>query len=459
MALDRLSPDDAAILRLESAAVTGHTCKVIVLEPDGGAPGLEELRRHVEGRLWRVPRARRRVAATPLRLGAPVWVDDPGFEISAHLTARPAPPDGDLRAVVAELMAQRLDHTRPLWHMDLVGPLPDGSAAIVWRIHHAMADGMTALRLGAAMLWDHGAATAEDPGPPWLPERPPSRRQLLRAAVAERAAAAAGALAGAARAATHPRRLLGGARRLSELPTALRRQLRPLRGESPLASHISAAREVGFVGVPMEDLRRAERAARERLGVHVTINDLLLAAVGGGIRHWLQDERLPLDPMRVKVPVSLHRPGEGEEVANRDSFLFCDLPCDEHDPDRRLARITSEAETAKQEHDAEELYSFFHGLSHLGPLGRAGVRLASSPREFSLAVSNVPGPREQIYVLGRPVRELYSIAEPADRHALRIAAISCGGTMGLGLCTDPTVLHSLDRLATGLERSFDELLA
>jgi hypothetical protein len=189
----------------------------------------------------------------------------------------------------------------------------------------------------------------------------------------------------------------------------------------------------------------------------VTINDLLLAAVAGGIRHWLEDERLPLDPMRVKVPVSLHRPDEGEEVANRDSFLFLDLPCDQDDPDRRLARITAEAETAKADHDADALYSFFHGLSHLGPLGRAGVKLASSPHEFSLAVSNVPGPREQIYVMGRPVREVYSLAEPADRHALRVTGLSCAGTMRIGLCTDPAVLHSLDRLAAGLDQAFDEL--
>jgi diacylglycerol O-acyltransferase len=165
---------------------------------------------------------------------------------------------------------------------------------------------------------------------------------------------------------------------------------------------------------------------------------------------------MPLDPMRVKVPVSLHRPGEGD-VANRDSFLFLDLPCDEADPDRCLARITTEAEAAKDDHDADALYSFFHGLAHLGPLGRAGVKLASGPHEFSLSVSNVPGPRDPVYVLGRRVSELYSLAEPADRHALRVAAVSCAGTIGVGLCTDPTVLHGLDRLAEGLERSFDEL--
>jgi WS/DGAT/MGAT family acyltransferase len=457
--LDRLGPDDAAILKLESAAITGHTCKVLVLEPGSERhPLLEELRAQVDGRLWREPRARRRVARTPLDLAPPVWVDDPDFDVDAHVGARPPAAGESLEACVAELMAQRLDHSKPLWHMDMVGPLADGSTAIVWRIHHAMADGMTCLRLGAEMLWDHDSSADRDPGPPWLPERPPTPRRMLSGALADRASAAGDAVLDAGRALTHPRRLVGSAHRLSELPGALRRELRPLPGDSPLGGHISGRREVAFVSRPLAELKRAEARKRESLGVHVTINDLLLAAVAGAIRHWLEDERLPLDPMRVKVPVSLHRPEEGAEVANRDSFLFLDLPCDQGDPDRRLARITSEAETAKEDHDADALYSFFHGLSHLGPLGRAGVKLASSPHEFSLAVSNVPGPREQLYVMGRPVRELYSIAEPADRHALRVSAISCAGTMRIGLCTDPTHLHGLDRLAAGLDRSFDELL-
>jgi WS/DGAT/MGAT family acyltransferase len=457
--LDRLSPDDAAILRLESAAITGHTCKVLILEPGpSGPPSLEELRRHVEGRLWRVPRARRRLARTPFRVAPPVWIDDADFEIAAQVTACPLASGEPLRGLVAELMSQRLEHSRPLWHMNLVGPLDDGTTVIVWRIHHAMADGMTCLRLGAAMLWDRESAPIEDPGPPWLPERPPTSRHLLAQALGERARALSSAMRDAGRAAIHPRRLVGEAGRLSELPGALRRQLRPIGSASPLAGHISAAREVAFVGRPLEDLIAAEQQDRRRLGLHVTINDLLLAAVAGGIRHWLEDERLALEPMRVKVPVSLHRPDEGGDVANRDSFLFLDLPCDEPDSGRRLERITAEAETAKEDQDAAALYHFFHGLSHLGPLGRAGVRLASSPHEFSLAVSNVPGPRDTLYVMGRPVRELYSIAEPADRHALRVSALSCAGTLQVGLCTDPTHLHGLDRLAAGLDRSFDELL-
>ena len=120
----------------------------------------------------------------------------------------------------------------------------------------------------------------------------------------------------------------------------------------------------------------------------MTINDLLLAAVAGGIRHWLEDERLPLDPMRVKVPVSLHRPDEGEEVANRDSFLFLDLPCDQDDPDRRLARITAEAETAKADHDADGAVLV---LSRpLAPRPARQGRGASSPPARTSSASRSP---------------------------------------------------------------------
>ncbi|MEK6251545.1 MAG: wax ester/triacylglycerol synthase domain-containing protein [Actinomycetota bacterium] len=232
---DRLSPDDAAILKLESTAITGHTCKVLVLEPGPkGPPALEQLRRHVDSRLWRAPRARRRVAQTPLGLAPPVWVDDPGFEIAAQVTASAA--DEPLQSTVAELMSQRLDHSRPLWHMDLVSPFDDGTTAIVWRIHHAMADGMTALRLGAEMLWDHESARVEDPGPPWLPERPPGRRGLLTGAIDDRASAVGGALLGAAQSMTHPRRLVGSARKLTELPGALRPSYGPCPATSRLPS-------------------------------------------------------------------------------------------------------------------------------------------------------------------------------------------------------------------------------
>ena len=74
-----------------------------------------------------------------------------------------------------------------------------------------------------------------------------------------------------------------------------------------------------------------------------------------------------------------------------------------------------------------------------------------------LSISNVPGPHDPVYLLGGEVSEIYTIAEPADRHVLRASVVSLAGTMFFGFCTDPDALTDLELIANGVERSVDEL--
>ena len=458
---ERLSFDDAQILRLESAAVTGHTCKIVVVEPrGGGAIGIEELRGHVAGRLGRVRRARQRVAFTPLRLARPAWVDDAAFDIREHV--RPYASEAQvsrvrLREIAAELMGERLDHTRPLWRMDLVGPLQGGGSAIVWRIHHCMADGVTAMRLGEQILWDPEPETGAAEPDRWTPDPEPSSLSLLVSDLGERAGDLARSLPSAARRAASPRGWAATARTAAALPRSLVRELTPLGSSSSLDRHIGRRRELAFTSHPLEELRAIEKAVGKRIGAHVTINDVVLAAITGALHGWLGSEGTA-EHLRAQIPVSMHsRDERPDALGNRDSFLFVDLPVHEPDPVRRLELINAETTVRKAAHDADALYAFFHALSRLGPVGREAVRAASGPREFSLSASNVPGPRAAIYVMGAPVAELYSIAEPADRHALRASAVSYSGTMHFGLCTDPDALAGLSGLAAGLDEAVEEL--
>jgi len=459
---ERLSGDDARILGLETAAITGHTCKVAVVEPHEEAGGIEidELRRHVAARLGAVRRCRQRVAFVPLGVAPPVWVDYPDFDIAEHVlpyeTGGAVGPD-QLREIAAELMAQRLDHTRPLWRMDLVGPLEGGGSAIVWRIHHCMADGVTAVRLGGQILWE-GAPEHQPPAPDrWRPEPEPSRLALLGSALAERGRELGRLVPSAARAVATPSRWAPDARSVARVPGALVRELTPLGSASPMDRHIGARRELAWATRSLDELKRIETAARERIGAHVTINDVVLAAVSGAIRRWLGNES-DGEQLRAQIPVSMHHRDERPDaLGNRDSFLFVDLPVHEPDPLRRVELINAETTIRKRAHDAEALYTFFHAVSRLGPVGREIIDAASGPREFSLSVSNVPGPRDPVYVLGRRVRELCSVAEPADRHALRVSALSCSGSMHFGLCTDPDALGGLAEVEAGIDEAIDEL--
>ena len=460
IALERLSAHDTRILRLESDAIAGHTLKLAIVEParDGEPLTVARVRDRVEARLGGLPRARQRLAPTPLRLAAPAWVDDSEFDIRNHV--RPAPQAVSERAQLIRLvggaMAERLDHARPLWCISVTGPLEDGRTALVIRIHHCLADGVSGLRMLSQLLWDSEDGNQPLVAQAWHPEPVPGKARLLAAGAGSRMRGIGGAVASGARAAASPRRWLQGGRELAALPATLRRELWPLGADTAFDRRIGGDREVAFTSCELDDLKRIEHAA----GGGVTVNDVVLAVVAGAIRRWLGTHHEATQVMRVQIPVSMHHRGEDPDgLGNRDSFLFCDLPVAEPDPRRRLAAINAETRSSKQHHDPDELYSFFHSLSHIRPLYRLASELASGPREFALSVSNVPGPREPVAVLGRRVAELYSVAEPADRHALRASAVSLAGRMGFGFCTDPGAVPGVAELADGLDASLEELRA
>lgn len=416
---DRLSADDAHILGLESAVISGHTLKLVVLEPSPGPLDLGALRTAVAERLSSEPRATQRIDASGPE---PRWTAAIAFDISDHIRRReePCATRADLWRAVSTLMSAHLDHERPLWTFDLIGPLDDGREAIAVRIHHAMADGIGAVRFLHDVLWDRHAEPA-----------PHGSRPGVRADSGQRS-------------------------RVDEvlrLPAAVHRELGHRGSRSPFDRPISAARELAFTVAPLSELKAIGASRPTR----ATVNDVLLGIVAGGLRSWLSAGDAALPRLRAQVPVSLHHRSEGAEVGNRDSFLNIDLPLAEADPLIRLDRIS--AETSKRKHldDADELFDLFHALGRVKRVGAAVQRLAGSAREFSLAISNVPGPRVPVSVSGRRVERLFSSSEPAVHHALRISAISCAGIVGIGLCTDPEALPDVARLAVAMEDAYAEL--
>jgi diacylglycerol O-acyltransferase / wax synthase len=418
---ERLGPEDLAILAAESATIAGHTCKTIVCE--GPAPDLDELRSRLVDRLAGAPRCCQCLSGEAA--GAASWVDDPSFSIADHVRAAPD-PDEPLLAAVARAMSTRLDRGRSLWDVELHTDVGDGRWALVWRVHHAMADGMTAMRWAADLFWDDAVEQPHGPAVPPMAE------------------AAAGARAGA----------VARSRALLKASLALARELRPSSAPGPFRGLVGARRQVAFVRCSLGDLRGVEHG----IGGGVTLNDVVLSVVAGGIRRWSDAVAVPVRAARVKVPVSMH---VGADAAgNRDSLLFVDLPVGEDDPLERLAQVNRETAERKSHHDADTLYATLEDLRRASPsLATLASRLLMSPHEFFVNVSNVRGPQSPLTVLGRPVQELYSVAEIAPRHPLRIAVTSLSGAMSFGLCADPELVTGLDVLAAGIEASISELVA
>jgi len=455
--IERLSPEDARILALESGPVVGHTCKVLIA--DGSGDTVQRLRRQIDDRIGLARRCRQRIAATPLRLAAPAWVDDPGFDVGRHVRSFPAdgPVTGDrLLEIVAQLMSERLPRDRPLWAIDVVEPLVDGRAAAIWRIHHALADGQATMAIGSALLWgDSPKPQAALPPPPTEPV--PGAATLALVAAADHAQALASAAARVGRGLASRRRWRESVAELRRAPGTISRELKPGGSPSPLDARIGRRRRVAFVDADLHEVHGTAHAA----GTGVTVNDLLLAIVAGGVRKWLEQRHGSLDALRVQVPVSMHRSDEEPgAVPNRDSFINVQLPLREEEPLRRLRAINEQTAARKATHDAEELYALFSDVAHVSKgLFRLAHRIASNPHVFALAISNVRGPDGTLYLAGERIREFYSLAEIAPHHALRVSAGSFGSRMSIGLSADADAVPDLPVLAEGIERSLRELTA
>ncbi|MCB1269727.1 MAG: wax ester/triacylglycerol synthase family O-acyltransferase, partial [Microthrixaceae bacterium] len=146
--MDRLNPLDAEFLHLEDDVTHLHIAGLSVFEPP--APDLDELIRLVASKLHLIPRYRQRVRSVPLELGRPVWVDAVDFDVRDHVgeAALPAPgDDAALSDLMADLMSRRLDRARPLWETRLVRGLDGDRWALVFKVHHAMVDGVSGVGL------------------------------------------------------------------------------------------------------------------------------------------------------------------------------------------------------------------------------------------------------------------------------------------------------------------------
>lgn len=422
-----LSAEDLSILALENETVAGHTCKVIVLgqriEPD-------LLRASIASRLDRAPELCMRLRDID---GAPCWVSDGPVDVDTHVvTVRGSVPlaPADLGTTVAGIFEQRLDRSRPLWRIDVVPELAGGRSALIWRIHHALADGATAMRIAEAVLWDEEPVGGARAG------QPPGRRGGPGHATTKGAHHHSGGVLAATREAPRP-------------------WLR-----SPFDGHIGAQRSVAFATVDLDGLHRAAATVEG-----ATLNDAVLTVVAGGIRRWLEARHGHLGAIRVKVPVSLHGVSsahvrEGLEAGNRDSFFCLDLPLEPPDPVGRLEAVRRATRIRKLDHDAQRLDTLMRELGRGSPrLRRFAERALANPRSFALNVSNVPGPRRAVHVLGARVVALHSIAEIRERHALRVAVASLANTLAFGLCADPTLVSDVDRLARDIEAEAAVLLA
>jgi len=458
---ERLSQLDNSFLVYEDPNAPLHVAVTQIFEAGplrapGGGIDLARIEDYVLSRLPRIPRYRQRLARTPLE-GHPIWIDDPHFNVRYHLRHARLPKPGDerlLKRTAGRILSQHLDRGKPLWEMWVIEGLEGDRFAIVSKTHHCMIDGVSGTELLRELLTQEPVEKVEPPAA-WRPRPPPGAAALARDEIARalRAPAeAAGALWGVARD-------RDGARgRLAERARALGRLLAsgaPDASATSLNQPIGPHRRVDWLTMDLGAIRRVRKA----LGG--TVNDVVLATVAGAVRRFLgvdRGEDVDVLDFRAMAPVSTRAAGESGALGNRVAAWIVRLPVDEPDPRRRLERVceaTAELKRTRQALGAEALVQVGEWT------GAVGLSLASrfihASQPFNIVVTNVPGPREQLYLLGAPMLEAHPMVPLLASFSTGIALLSYRDALSWGFTADWDLVPDLHGLVRAVEHSFRRL--
>lgn len=444
---NHLTPLDAAFLEIEDAdehvslAIGGVT----ILE--GPPPVNHQLLETLSRRITAIPRYRQIVRFKPLDLGAPEWIDDPDFDFANHLyrTALPAPgDDAALYDFVAETMRHRLDRERPLWECWVVEGLSRGRWAMLVKVHHCIADGISSTRTLASLCDEGDVETFADriqgdvqshqrTFPAINPLRWPG--QIAR---------------GSIDAATELLRTAKGAADLASstlFPSA----------PSSLNGSIAKQRRFGAAKISLDDLEEVRRA------FDVTINDVALAAISEAYRGFLlrRGETPRPDTLRTLVPVSVRTSDVGSGLDNRVSLMLPLLPVDISDPVERLRAVHARMVLAKSSGQKQAGSSVIDAAKYLPFMFTAkAVRLLTHfPQRGVVALAtNVPGPSRRLHLLGREVLEMMPVPPIAMRLRTGIAMLSYADTLTMGITADHDAAPDVAELAAEIERAVKRLV-
>lgn len=440
VAIQRLTAEDRLMLWPDAVWPQDIGALVVLdgrnlLSPDGRFR-LETARNFVAGRLHLVPRFRQLLYVPPQRLGGPLWVDDPTFDLAQHVNVTSVAGPGDeagLLEATEELRRRRLDRARPLWEMWFLTGLEEGRVGLFVRTHHSIADGIAGVAMLAAFLDADEDAVASGPEP-WTPHTGPTPAELI----ADRSEARRAAVRSAAISLAHP---AASVRSLAAAWPALRE----LMGEGEAVT-TSLDRMVGpnrALALVRADFATVKNVAHAN---DVKVNDVLLACTGGGIRRLLASRGESTDGLvlRVYVPVSL-RHGRYEGARGNDiGQMVVPVPVGVADPSRRLLQIAAETAARKA-----RVRPSLGQLPNRGLAGRLTLRLMDRHR-VNVTTADLPGSPIPLYMAGARVLEMFPLLPLIARVSLGVGALSYAGQFEIMAVADGDSYPDLEIFADGL---------
>jgi WS/DGAT/MGAT family acyltransferase len=449
---NRLSPVDTAWLRMEDPTNLMMISGIFMFDEP---IDLGELRVLIETRLLKFRRFRQKVLRPPLNFMAPFWVDDPHFDVSAHLHQIALPSPGNqiaLQKLTNDLMSTPLDFSKPLWQIHLVEGFGDG-CALVCRLHHCIADGIALMRVLLSLTDDppnvqNGIApeAADQDGHS-------SRREATRT---PSAATYGGRLIsqGLEVIADRGRRqatMKMGAEGAAALASLLLLSPDP---PTPLKGSLGVQKRCAWsLPIPLADVKAVGRVTGG------TVNDVLLTAVAGALGRYLRSrgETVGGLNLRAVVPVNLRPPDEPIKLGNAFGLVFLSLPIGIDDPLDRLRELKRRMDAIKGTPEALVTYGILNAIGATGPQVE-DIVVSIFEKKATAVMTNVPGPKEVRYFAGKPIKGIMFWVPQSGRLGLGVSILSYAGEVLVGIASDAGLTPDPESIVEAVHVEFDSLM-
>ena len=411
----------------------------------------------LQGRMAdRFPRLRHRVKQDG---SSAHWVEDPTFDMDAHVhkMALPAPGDlGALRDVVSDLMSTPLDFSKPLWQCHYIEGLGSGSA-ILLRFHHCIGDGVALVHVILSLT-----DTAADA--PW-----PRRTKLMAheehvgeriVSMIDEARSAVERTVKTTRKVTgelllHPSHVLDMAQTATEAAAVLVKLL--LKSADPATlfkGHLGVAKRAAWSRpIRVDEVKAVGKT------VGGTVNDVLLTAVSGALRRYLllRGDRVHGVEINAMVPVNLRPLSEADQLGNRFGLIYLALPVGTEDHAERLRLVKARMDEIKSSPQSFVTFQILNALG-LAPVEVADLAVKMFGTKATAVMTNVIGPKEPVYFAGERVRTWLGWVPQSGRMGLGVSIFSYDGQVVVGVASDKGLVPDPESIATAFEEEFEALV-
>lgn len=458
MAGKRLSPMDAMFLYGETRDIKLHVAGLLPITPpaNAGEDYLRDLMDEIKADMTVEPPWNQKLK-TPNFLLNPMhrWVEDKDFDIEYHVrrSALPAPGDErELGVLISRLHSNPLDFSRPPWELHLIEGLEGGRVALYMKIHHALVDGYTGMKM---LSYSMSRSASELDKPMFFALKQPARKPRGETAGVDMSAVWSS--------------VVSQFDSVRDVGKALWRLSRDAKGEigslvnslqaphSILNSRIGRNRRFATQQYNLDELKTLAKASGG------TLNDIVMALCAGGLRRFLLDlDELPDKPLVAFLPVNV-RPKDDPGGGNAVGAMLASLATDIADPVERLNAIIASTSHAKKQMESMSAAAIIAYSSFImAPFGVQIVKAVSGikgrlPLTFNVCISNVPGPQEPLYFRGAEIEATFPVSIPTHGMALNITCQSYNGTLNFGFIGCRDTLPHLQRLAVYTGEALQEL--